>query len=480
MNKLVFTIIIFLHCIVSTAQTTSISGTINSHVLESISFTKLGVNGYLPKNIVFELPISKAKSFSGTLSITEKGMYRIGDGWVGHRVFITPGDTVQLIFKRIQQAKDETGSVVAMPRFHHMQVKTKYPGNYTYFDEIDGFFGQSVKAYVKDRFNARQFKETCDSSYTAALLRLKNYYKKQMVSDTFYRYAQAELDAQYVLWICTPLTYVEKNKLPANYLERVKDRQFTDYDFLIRTDSYVTAASVYNVYILNDFNPQRWYSNLAGEFHTASTYFKGVLRDRLMGWTITDYKDKNIAAFDSLYRYFLAECTTIRIKNEVNREVEAYRQSEKNKPSFDSILQTTVVTDLNNKILKLNSIATSKRWMLLDCWASWCVPCKKQLPFLKEFEKKYKDSIEFVYLSFDEEKESWQAFVAKNQYNRKGQYIVRGGFKSEFAKYFNLLTIPRYVLIDRLEKVVANKELPLPIHREVFEASLSEALNEVK
>jgi hypothetical protein len=96
---------------------------------------------------------------------------------------------------------------------------------------------------------------------------------------------------------------------------------------------------------------------------------------------------------------------------------------------------------------------------------------------MKEFEKKYKDSIEFVYLSFDEEKASWQAFVARNKYNQKGQYIIKDGFKSEFAKHFNLLTIPRYILIDRLEEKVANKDLPLPIFQEGFEKTVLETLN---
>ena len=475
MNKLLFTLLIAVSCFIVKAQDTFISGSINSDVLENISFAKLGLNSYLSKNIVFDLPLSKGKTFTKTLYLTEKGMYRIGDGWVGHRVFITPGDTVQLVFKRIKQQKNETGALVAMPRFHKMEVKAKYPGNYTYFNAIDDFFGQSVKAFRKENFNAQKFKATCDSSHAAATLLLESYYKKRMVSDTFYRYAKAELNAQYVLWICTPLTYFEKDKMPSGYLERVEGLQFSDYDFLIRTDSYVTAASVYNVYILNDFDPQRWYSNLDGEFNTAATHFKGILRDRLMGWSLMDYKDKDMASFDSLYNYFLSECKTMRIKNEVAGEVKAYRVSEKNKPSFDFVFENTMVTNLSDKTIKLHSIPTHKRWVLFDCWASWCIPCRKQLPFLKEFEEKYKDSIEFVYLSFDEKKESWQTFITKNKYNPNRQYILKDGFKSEFAGYFNLLTIPRYILIDRVTGKVVNKDLPMPIQQEGFAKAIVEA-----
>ncbi|MGN6164445.1 MAG: TlpA family protein disulfide reductase [Flavisolibacter sp.] len=475
MKKSIQTILFLSSCIMAAAQQTHLQGSINSNLLKTISFTKLGMNSYLPKNVYFEMPISKAKTFSGSFTITEKGMYRIGDGWFGHQVFLTPGDSVQLRFDKIEPTKNKDGTTALTPTFHKLRVKTKYPANYTFFDEVTSFFGQTVYPFKEAQFNAEKFKASCDSAYNAAKSRLENYHVKKMASDTFYRYALGELNGRYILWICTPLTYVEKNKMPGDYFDQIKDTLFNDYELLIRTDSYVTAASVYNIYVLNDFNPQRWYSNLDNEFFTAATYFKGILRDRLMGWSITDYKDKNFASFDSLYRFFLAECRNTRIKNEVYNDVKAYRLSETNKPSFDSLLKHTIVTDINGRSLSFNEIKTSKKWVLVDCWASWCIPCKRQLPFLKEFEEKLGDSVEFVYLSFDEKKESWKVEVAKNKHSVKGQFIVKDGFKSSFARYFNLLTIPRYILINRAENSVAAKDLPVPSHQQGFEEAIKDA-----
>ncbi|HJW16232.1 MAG TPA: thioredoxin family protein [Flavisolibacter sp.] len=121
-------------------------------------------------------------------------------------------------------------------------------------------------------------------------------------------------------------------------------------------------------------------------------------------------------------------------------------------------------------------VPTSKRWLLLDCWATWCVPCRKQRLFLEKFEEKYKDSIEFVFLSLDENKELWQKFVTKSKNGAKNQYLVKGGFKSELANYFNLLTIPRYTLLDISKKAVAAKDLPIPIQPQGFEKAISEAI----
>ncbi len=407
-------------------------------------------------------------------------MYRIGDGWVGHRIFITPGDTVQIRFEKIKPKLDEQGIPVIIPVFHKMYVEAKHPANYTFFDEIYNFFGPSVNGFDKQNFNAKKFKLTCDSSLNAALTLLKKYYSKKAVSDTFYRYAQGELKAQYLLWLCTPLTYVEKKSIPPSYFDKIKDFSFEDYDLLIRTDSYVTAASIYNMYVLNDFNPQLWYSNLDQEFHSASTYFNGILRDRLMGWTITDYKDKGFASFDSLYQYFLATCKNSRIKKEVTREVELYKLSEQNKPPFKNVLQNTIITDVSNKSISFDAIPTSKKLILIDCWASWCTPCKKQLPFLKKFEKKYNDRIEFIYLSFDEKKEDWHKTVSNKKSDSKNHYLLKGGFKSDFAKYFNLLTIPRYILIATGMEKVENKNMPMPIQSKSFENAIDSALRNIK
>ena len=469
--KLLLTLIIISNSILLNAQKAFFYGTTNSKEFTTLNFTNVGLNSYSPKNIVFETPISN-KKFAASFQISEIGMYRIGDGFLGHRVFLTPGDTIQFYFEKIKPVNANSFS----PTFHKMYVKGKFSGNYTFYDDINDFFGPTVKDFDQNNINPTVFKSKCELAYKKANNLLKNYHSRALVSDTFYRYANGELNAQYVLWLCRPLTYIEKQKLPANYFDRIKNLQFNEFDFLSRTDSYVTAASIYNMYFLNDFDPQMWYSNLDNEFHTAATYFSGLLRDRLMGWSLEDYKDKEFKTFDSLYQFFLKECKTERIKQEVIRDVEKYQLSEKDKPTFKWLLENSIITNVNDKSMQLANLPTSKKWVLFDCWASWCIPCKKQLPFLKEFEKKYKDSIEFVYLSLDEKAALWKKSISKNQYN-KNEYLLKDGFKNSFAKYFNLTEIPRYILIEKSTNTIIYKNMPMPIHQKSFDKLLKELIN---
>ncbi len=477
-----FIVIVLTFRIISYAQHSKtplffIRGNINSKELTNIEFEKLGMNEYMSKNIHFQFPVSSNKHFSGSYPLSEKGMYRINDGFFGHRIFITPGDSVEIEFKKIKREIDKKGVVVFIPTFHKIIIKGKYPGNYTYFDDIEIFFGYTVKAY-KTNIQPALFKRKCDSAYNAAFLLLSKYSKKKLVSDTFVRYAQAELEANYIMWLCTPLALIEKSKLPENYFEKIRNVHFDNNDFLTRTAYYVTGASVYNTYVLNNFNPEKWYSNLDNEFYSASTYYKGMLKERLMGWLLTDYKDKGFKSYDSLYQYFLNDCKTVRIKNEVIKNIEAYKLLEKSKPPFLSLLKNTILTKADKTTISFDQINTTKKWILIDCWATWCMPCRKQLPYLQIFEKKYKEEIEFVFFSFDEQKKDWKELITKNAFNMKNQYIVTDAFKSEFAKYFDIITIPRYILLNNENNIItiSNKDMPLPIQAKSFESAIVAAI----
>ena len=57
------------------------------------------------------------------------------------------------------------------------------------------------------------------------------------------------------------------------------------------------------------------------------------------------------------------------------------------------------------------------KYVYIDLWATWCAPCKREIPFLKEIEKQYHHkNIEFISISIDREDayESWRKMVADN------------------------------------------------------------------
>lgn len=90
------------------------------------------------------------------------------------------------------------------------------------------------------------------------------------------------------------------------------------------------------------------------------------------------------------------------------------------------------------------------KYVYIDVWATWCGPCRREIPFLKTIEEKYKDkNIAFVSISVDEDKnhDKWKNFVTDKQLGGI-QLIADKNWASDFIRAFNINSIPRFILID--------------------------------
>lgn len=105
------------------------------------------------------------------------------------------------------------------------------------------------------------------------------------------------------------------------------------------------------------------------------------------------------------------------------------------------------------------------KMLLIDCWASWCGPCRGQIPALKSLEEKYKGKdINFVSVSLDNSKKAWLKAVDEEDLHG---YVLHapGAFKNEFAKHYGINSIPRFLLIDANGNVI-NADMPKPSEEE--------------
>ncbi|PHR71023.1 MAG: thioredoxin [Lutibacter sp.] len=96
------------------------------------------------------------------------------------------------------------------------------------------------------------------------------------------------------------------------------------------------------------------------------------------------------------------------------------------------------------------------KYVYVDVWATWCGPCKREIPFLKEVEKKYHGkNIEFVSMSIDVEKDhdKWKAMVADKELGGI-QLFAPKNWSSEFVQNYKITGIPRFLLIDPNGNVV--------------------------
>lgn len=96
------------------------------------------------------------------------------------------------------------------------------------------------------------------------------------------------------------------------------------------------------------------------------------------------------------------------------------------------------------------------KFVYIDVWATWCGPCRAEIPFLKKAEEKYHGkNIEFVSISVDVAKdyEKWKNFVKEKELGGT-QLLADNNWNSDFIKAFNINSIPRFILIGPDGKVV--------------------------
>lgn len=97
------------------------------------------------------------------------------------------------------------------------------------------------------------------------------------------------------------------------------------------------------------------------------------------------------------------------------------------------------------------------KYVYIDVWATWCGPCRAEIPFLKKTEEKYEGkNIAFVSISVDVQKdfEKWKKFVDEKQLGGV-QLFADQDWNSDFMKSFSINSIPRFILIDPTGKIVS-------------------------
>jgi len=115
------------------------------------------------------------------------------------------------------------------------------------------------------------------------------------------------------------------------------------------------------------------------------------------------------------------------------------------------------------------------KYVYIDVWATWCGPCRAEIPYLQETEKKYHGkNIEFVSVSIDAQKDhdKWKRFVDDKSLGGI-QLMADRDWKSDFVTAYSINGIPRFILVDPDGNVV-DADAPRPSN-----AALAKKLDEL-
>lgn len=122
---------------------------------------------------------------------------------------------------------------------------------------------------------------------------------------------------------------------------------------------------------------------------------------------------------------------------------------------------------LNGKEFHLADL--SRRYIVIDVWATWCGPCKAEAPYFEQYADRYtSEHVAFVSLSIDENKNAWKTAASQKRGSVLQLWAKNG--PEDLAKKYAVTSIPRFMLIDPKGNIV-NAQLPAPSDPE-FEVAL--------
>jgi thiol-disulfide isomerase/thioredoxin len=110
-----------------------------------------------------------------------------------------------------------------------------------------------------------------------------------------------------------------------------------------------------------------------------------------------------------------------------------------------------------------NSVSLSDfkgKVVYIDIWATWCGPCRAEIPHLKRLKESYKNNKDLVIIGISTDAirdiEKWKDFVATNELGGI-QLHGRTDNDDDIAKLYGVRGIPHFVLIDKQGKIVSGK-----------------------
>src|SRR5688572_16445532 len=120
----------------------------------------------------------------------------------------------------------------------------------------------------------------------------------------------------------------------------------------------------------------------------------------------------------------------------------------------EKTLPSVTLSDINGKQVNVASYGKSGKLTVISFWASWCVPCKKELTNIAdlydEWKKKY--NVQIVAISIDDSRNSTKVKPIVD--GQRWEYEVLLDVNQDLKRQMNIQSVPFILIVDAHGKIV--------------------------
>ena len=175
--------------------------------------------------------------------------------------------------------------------------------------------------------------------------------------------------------------------------------------------------------------------------------------------------DNGVDAYDELVKEQVAFANHPYLKKARDEVAALLKPEDSPKNAFIGRQFTDLeMADPDGKMHKISEFVGEGKWVLVDFWASWCGPCRMEMPnVLEAYNKYHAKGFEVIGISFDQKKESWVKAI--EQINMPWlQLSDLQGWKCAAAPAYEIDAIPDNILIDPQGKIIERALRGKPLH----------------
>lgn len=398
------------------------------------------------------------------------------------RFLVSPNDTILMTIKE--------GKI---------SFSGKRADDYNFFYSLDPESNQwSKNAYT----NATDYKKSAHSLYLERKRYYDEYIKNHQVSEDFKNHVEAELRFEYLYNLIAPRT--DESPLEGIYInssesiysvynqKEVKDELLMDpksYFGEVTIDDFMRPELINNdyfkrsliQYIRQYFTGHEYLNYSLQNFEKETEYIEanltGALREFAIAKTVTDYHKNGFGRSDISMKALNAMIAKYKDEMTNSTYVEALANIQTKLKNFKTALSPIVLEEklvsIEGDTLSLQHVlaANQNKVKAIDFWASWCKPCIEEIQKVKKFKQGLSNTndVNWIYISIDHDVKSWRSMSKKLQEFglMENQYLIINRKKSDILKSFEINMIPRYVILNKANKVIS-ENAPKPSDTLVF------------